>query len=110
MHLISVDFPAPLSPSRPTTSPRLIAKLTLFTATKPPKRFVMFLTERSGSVMSSAPRATTRNQVARLVDQHGDNDDRTDHDELPESLDVEHHQPGRQDRDDEGPDYRPYHC
>ena len=30
--------------------------------------------------------------VARLVDQHRDDDDRADHDELPERLDVEQNQ------------------
>ena len=45
-------------------------------------------------------------QVARLVDQHGDDDDDADDDELPEGLDVEHHQSGGQHRDDQRADHR----
>ena len=38
MHLMSVDLPAPLSPTRPTTSPARTSRLTPLTAVRPPKR------------------------------------------------------------------------
>src|SRR4029077_10801361 len=57
-------------------------------------------------------RASSRasgDEVARLVDQHRDDDDRSDHDKLPERVDVEHDEPGREHGDDEGPDPRADH-
>tara|TARA_B100000945_G_C20189958_1_gene506421 strand:- start:265 stop:495 length:231 start_codon:yes stop_codon:yes gene_type:complete len=39
-----VDFPAPLGPKKPTTSPLLMVKETLFNAFCEPKVFVMFCT------------------------------------------------------------------
>ena len=44
MTLIRVDLPAPLSPSRPTTSPAFTPRLTSFTAVRPPKRLTILRT------------------------------------------------------------------
>ena len=45
----SVDLPAPFSPRRPRTSPRLTSKLRRSSATTPGKRFVMFSMLKSTS-------------------------------------------------------------
>src|SRR6516162_4355902 len=89
MHLIRVDFPAALSPTNPTTSPRYNSKLTSLTAVKPPNRFTRFLTESTGSI-SLADFHSADNKIARLVDQHRKYYDDADHDILPERLHVEH--------------------
>ena len=48
---ISVDFPAPFGPIKPTISPLPTSKVTSFRATMPPKRLVIASTERTGSFM-----------------------------------------------------------
>src|ERR1700694_3079094 len=50
--LNSVVLPAPLGPMRAKTSPRLICKLTLSTATRPPNRLVKFVSSRMLSALS----------------------------------------------------------
>src|SRR6476660_2666866 len=55
MVLINVDLPAPLSPSRQCTSPSLTATLTPERAMIIPKCFSMFLSSRTGVVMSAFP-------------------------------------------------------
>src|SRR5687768_14785842 len=49
---ISVDFPAPFSPRRATTSPARTSRLTPFRAWTPGKRFWMFRSCRSGTLMT----------------------------------------------------------
>ncbi len=48
MHLIKVDFPAPLSPRTANTSPAKTSMSTSSRARTPPKRLVPLLTERNG--------------------------------------------------------------
>src|SRR4029077_17571833 len=50
--LNSVVLPAPLGPMRAKTSPRLICRLTLSTATSPPKRLVRSVSTRMLSAFS----------------------------------------------------------
>src|SRR3954452_14458419 len=50
MTLTSVDFPAPLSPTRPTTSPGMTRKSTPLSARTAPNRLVIPLTSRRGVV------------------------------------------------------------
>src|SRR5882724_9040485 len=49
MILISVDLPAPLSPSRPSTSPFFRCRLTSRSAVTGPKRLAMCSTRRTSS-------------------------------------------------------------
>src|ERR1700758_4539382 len=55
MILISVDLPAPLSPSRPRTSPFLRCRLTSRSATTGPKRLAMCSTRRTSSGAEVGP-------------------------------------------------------
>src|SRR6202047_615830 len=54
MILISVDLPAPLSPSRPSTSPFLRWRLTSRSAVTGPKRLAMCLTRSTSPDASAA--------------------------------------------------------
>src|SRR5208337_1588280 len=73
--LMIVDLPAPLSPASATTSPGWTSNDT-------------WRTERRGA--ESLNLSPSPQQAAlRLVDEHGDYDDRADRDELPERLDVD---------------------
>src|SRR5450830_152257 len=67
MALNNVVFPAPLGPTRPTTSCVPTASVTLFTAVRPPKRTDIFL-----SCNMSSPRqlAQQREQAVRAKDDH----------------------------------------
>src|SRR5260370_28642309 len=47
-----VVLPAPFGPMNANTSPRLMCRLTLSTATSPPKRFVRFVSSRMWSVVA----------------------------------------------------------
>src|SRR6516165_1944912 len=94
MHLIRVDFPAALSPTNPTTSPRYNSKLTSLTAVKPPNRFTRFLTESTGSI-SLASFHPANDKIARLIDQHRQYHNHANNDILPERLHVEHDKTGR---------------
>src|SRR5918912_1443153 len=57
MTLTSVDFPAPLSPTRPTTSPGMTRKSTPFSARTAPNRLVIPRTSSRGvvSAISGSP-------------------------------------------------------
>src|SRR5215210_7852140 len=55
MILMSVDLPAPLSPSRPRTSPLRRCRLTSRSAVTGPKRLEMRSTRRTSSRSSGAP-------------------------------------------------------
>src|SRR5271166_3148705 len=55
--LISVDLPAPLSPSRPSTSPLRWCRLTSRSAVTGPKRLAMCSTRRTSSGDDSGPTA-----------------------------------------------------
>ncbi len=66
MILISVDLPAPLSPSRPTTSPERSVKLMSFSTLTPPNDL-----ETSRSSSRTAPRAGTAAEARFERAQHG---------------------------------------
>src|SRR5437867_3053918 len=53
--LISVDFPEPLSPSSPRTSPLFRRRLTSRSAVIGPKLFAMFSARRTSSAVPVAP-------------------------------------------------------
>src|ERR1700693_1569573 len=55
MILISVDLPAPLSPSRPSTSPLRRCRLTSRSATTGPKRLEMCSTRSTSSGADAGP-------------------------------------------------------
>src|SRR5256885_11654861 len=55
MILISVDLPAPLSPSRPSTSPLRTCRLTSRSAVTGPKRLAMCSTRRTSSDADIGP-------------------------------------------------------
>src|SRR6202035_2137790 len=55
MILISVDLPAPLSPSSPSTSPFFRCRLTSRSAVTGPKRLAMCSTRRTSSGADSGP-------------------------------------------------------
>src|SRR5579872_7397075 len=55
MILISVDLPAPLSPSRPSTSPLRRCRLTSRSAVTGPKRFAMCSTRSTSSGAEIGP-------------------------------------------------------
>src|SRR5262249_46027506 len=76
MILISVDLPAPLSPSSPSTSPFLRRRLTSRSAVTGPKRLATFSTRSTSSDATAPPDATHVD-----VDQHR-GDDRDAQDEV----------------------------
>src|ERR1700754_778957 len=76
MILISVDLPAPLSPSRPSTSPLPRCRLTSRSAVTGPKRLATCSTRRTSSDTAPLPDATDVD-----VDHHRD-DDRDAEDEV----------------------------
>src|SRR5688572_1903482 len=86
---MSVDFPAPLSPTRPTTSPGAISRSTPPTAVRPPNRLTMPRKESMGST-ARLPFCSPNNEIARLVNEYGEDNHRANDDELPERLDVQH--------------------
>ena len=57
---ISVDFPAALSPTRPTTSPLPTNRFTRLTAQRPPKYFEMLLISSRGSMVDSSGRSAPK--------------------------------------------------
>src|SRR5262245_25147800 len=76
MTLISVDFPAPLSPASATTSPAARVRLTFSRACTPPKRLLMFrASRRNGTSFIDPPSAKA---FLALIDEHRDDDDDTD--------------------------------
>src|SRR3954469_4662594 len=79
MILISVDLPAPLSPSRPSTSPLRRCRLTSLSAVTGPKRLAMCSTRRTSSGAEPGPAtpcagvvasATAGMPSARAADEH----------------------------------------
>src|SRR6516164_5514525 len=103
MHLISVDFPAALSPTNPSTSPGYKSRLTSLTAVRPPNRLTRCLTESIASISLSSFHSPN-DEVARLIDQNRQYHDDADNDILPERLHVEHNKTGRHHRDNQRPD------
>src|SRR5215469_6953270 len=103
MHLMRVDFPAALSPTKPTASPGYTSRLTWLTAVKPPNRLTRFLTESIGSMKLSRFHPAD-NEVARLIDQYRQYHDYANHNVLPEGLHVEHDKTGRHHRNNQRAD------
>src|SRR5690348_10708607 len=106
MILISVDLPAPLSPSRPSTSPFLRCRLTSRSAVTGPNRFATFSTRRTSSDTASPPHPADVD-----VDDHRD-DDRDAEDEVQVvGVDALERQAVAQDaqeqRAEQGADRRP---
>src|SRR6188472_3642752 len=104
---MSVVLPAPLSPTRPTTSPGMMSRLTSLTAVSPPNRLTRLRTDSIGSMSASLRSAD--DHVPRLVDEHREDDHDADDDELPERVDAQQDEAGDQDGDDERPDDRAHH-
>src|SRR4051794_18666680 len=71
MILISVDLPAPLSPSRPSTSPLPRCRLTSRSAVTGPKRLATCSTTRTSSAGTAAPLSHTPDVH---IDDHRDKD------------------------------------
>src|SRR6266700_7038415 len=94
---MSVDFPAPLSPNSPTTSPGYICMLTRLTATRPPKRLFRSLISRMGCVFCASDinkisfvRSTTFDHTFfRLINKDGQDNHRANGNELPERIDAQ---------------------
>src|SRR4051812_20832890 len=72
MIFISVDLPAPLSPSRPSTSPLRRCRLTSRSAVTGPKRLEMFSTRRTSCSGGTATPLSDASDVH--VDHHRDQD------------------------------------
>ena len=99
MHLISVDLPAPLSPSRASTSPARTSSATSSSASTAPKRFVTSRTASAGAsrprwaLMPSAPPGRTLKRSSTRAAQDVQLDREQDHDadghQLVEGVDVE---------------------
>src|SRR5215217_8141730 len=70
MHLISVDLPAPLSPTRAMTSPAATRKSTWYSAWTAPNRFETPRSSRTGwlSVMRSQPCLVAHRRVLPRAD------------------------------------------
>lgn len=101
MAVISVDFPAPLSPVRATISPGDTFSETLLRASTAPNRFDALNTENIGP--GSLSLAHSEIAALRLLDEHGDDDDGTDRNELPERLHVDENETVLNNGDNGGP-------
>src|SRR3954451_5952134 len=96
MILISVDLPAPLSPSRPSTSPLPRCRLTSRSAVTGPKRLATFSTRRTSS--DTAPPSHPADVD---VDDHRD-EDRDAQDEVEVvGIDALERQPVAQDAEEQ---------
>src|SRR3954468_17163321 len=96
MHLMSVDFPAPLSPSSASTSRSATRSDTSSSATTAPKRLVSPRTSSAasgigGSRLRRPPPALDRR--ADDVEPDRGDEDAADGDELPVRADAEQVQP-----------------
>src|SRR4051794_9286830 len=119
MILIRVDLPAPLSPSRPSTSPLRRCRLMSRSAVTGPKRFATFSTRSTSSDARASSGRTTRSSAnpAPLphpgdvdVDDHGDEDRHAEDEVEVVGVDALQRQAVAQDaeeeRADEGADGR----
>src|SRR5581483_6473157 len=70
--LISVDLPAPLSPSRQTISPALTVRLTSFSATTVPKYFDTERASMSGTALDAMASILVHVAAGVVIDEHGD--------------------------------------
>src|ERR1700739_1363849 len=109
MILIKVDLPAPLSPSRPSTSPRRRCRLTSCSAVTGPKRLAMCSTRSTSSGAETGPTivsagtvlsATSRPPAHALhvhVDGHRQDDRQAQVEELIVGVDALEDEPVVQD-------------
>src|SRR5215212_4814434 len=119
-HLMSVDLPAPLSPSSARTSSRRNSRLTLSRASVAPNRFVTLRTSRIGVSFSSwlvcSRSASTSaspslesaepslEAPAKHVELHGEDDDAAGDYQLPVLVDVQQVETVRDDPENERAD------
>src|ERR671930_1365654 len=99
MILISVDLPAPLSPSSPSTSPFLRCRLTSRSAVTGPKRLETCSTRRTSSVSDATapPHAPDVD-----VDHHRDQDRQAEDEVQVVGIDALQGQPVTQDAEEKG--------
>src|SRR4051794_18199918 len=79
MILISVDFPAPLSPSSPSTSPLRRCRLMSRRAVTGPKRLATCSTRRTSSEARASSAGTTRSSSTAAPLSHASDVDVDDH-------------------------------
>src|SRR3954471_23624275 len=96
MILISVDLPAPLSPSRPSTSPLPRRRLTSRSAVTGPKRLATFSTRRTSSDTAPPSHATDID-----VDDHRDEDRHAEDEVQVVGVDALERQPVAQDAEEQ---------
>src|SRR4051794_29764064 len=94
--LISVDLPAPLSPSSPSTSPLSRRRLMSRRAVTGPKRLATFSTRRTSSDTAPPPHAPDID-----VDDHRHQDRDTEDEVQVVGVDALEHQPVAQDAEEE---------
>src|ERR1041384_6971679 len=107
--LISVDLPAPLSPSRQWTSPRRSRRLTSWRAATVPNRLLTPSSSRMWSARAMSPRP--RDAAAHVVvEQHGDEQHQAQEHAEPVRIDVGIGEADLHDAEDQraeaGPDHR----
>src|SRR3954470_20142970 len=101
MILISVDLPAPLSPSRPSTSPLRRRRLTSRSAVTGPKRLETLSTRRTSSDTAPPPDATDVD-----IDDHRDQDRDAEDEVEVVGVDALERQPVAQDAEEQRPEQR----
>src|SRR3954447_14677365 len=101
MILISVDLPAPLSPSSPSTSPFLRCMLTSRSAVTGPKRLATFSTRRTSS--DTAPPS---HPADVHVDDHRNQDPDAEDEVEVVRVDALEHQPVAQDAEEQRAEQR----
>src|SRR5580704_9286971 len=110
MILIRVDFPAPLSPARASTSPAWSRKETSLRAWTPPNRLETFSASSSGEDGDDGELLSIRsfpgNLFLNLVNENRNNDHHPDRHELPEWFNIHKNESVLNDRDDQGTNHR----
>src|SRR5689334_10517325 len=99
--LISVDLPAPLSPSRPSTSPLPRCRLMSCSAVTGPKRLATFSTRRTSSDTAPPPHAADVH-----VDDHRDEDRHAEDEVEVVRVDALEHQAVAQDAEEQRAEQR----
>src|SRR5919107_5785571 len=101
MILINVDLPAPLSPSRPSTSPLPRRRLTSRSAVTGPKRLATCSTRRTSSDTAPPPDPADVD-----VDDHRGEDREAEDEVQVVGIDALERQPVAQDAEEQCPDQR----
>src|SRR5579872_1001242 len=102
--LISVDLPAPLSPTRPTTSRDWRSKFTPLRACTPAYHLCMSLTAMNGAVILSRHFHPTRRSAQPSVGYDCEYRQAADGEFKPIGVDLAHHQAVVDDADQESAD------